>query len=75
VYEGGPAGVEAIAASLGEEVDTLVDVIEPYLLQIGFVMRTRPGRRAASAAYQHLGVQMPANKPLIQPDDSLPFDR
>jgi holliday junction DNA helicase RuvB len=74
VYEGGPAGVEAIAASLGEEVDTLVDVIEPYLLQIGFVMRTRPGRRAAATAYQHLGLPMPSGRPEISLDDSLPFD-
>ncbi len=57
VYEGGPAGVEAIAATLGEEVDTLVDVIEPYLLQTGLVMRTRQGRRATKPAYEHLGLK------------------
>jgi holliday junction DNA helicase RuvB len=56
-YEGGPAGVEAIAASLGEETDTLVDVIEPYLLQIAFVLRTRQGRRATKAACEHLGLK------------------
>jgi Holliday junction DNA helicase RuvB len=54
VYEGGPAGVEAIAASLGEEVDTLVDVIEPFQLQTGLVLRTRQGRRATKVAYEHL---------------------
>lgn len=54
VYDGGPAGVEAIAASLGEEVDTLVDVVEPFQLQTGLVMRTRQGRRATKAAYEHL---------------------
>jgi len=54
-YSGGPAGVEAIAASLGEEMDTLVDVVEPYLLQIGFVLRTRQGRKATKDAYEHLG--------------------
>src|SRR5580700_5314007 len=54
VYGGGPAGVEAIAASLGEEIDTLVDVVEPYLLQSSLVMRTRQGRRATKAAYDHL---------------------
>jgi len=43
VYEGGPAGIEAIAATLGEERDTLEDVVEPYLLQIGFVRRTKRG--------------------------------
>ncbi len=57
IYEGGPAGVEAIAASLGEEVDTLVDVVEPFLLQTGLVMRTRQGRRVTKTAYDHLGVK------------------
>ncbi|HET6249093.1 MAG TPA: Holliday junction branch migration DNA helicase RuvB [Tepidisphaeraceae bacterium] len=57
VYEGGPAGVEAIAATMGEERDTLEDVIEPYLLQNGFVMRTRQGRRATKPAYEHLGLK------------------
>jgi Holliday junction DNA helicase RuvB len=53
-YDGGPAGIEAIAASLGEEIDTLVDVVEPFLLQTGFVLRTRQGRRATKIAYEHL---------------------
>jgi Holliday junction DNA helicase RuvB len=57
VYDGGPAGVEAIAATMGEERDTLEDVIEPYLLQNAFVMRTRQGRRATKLAYQHLGLK------------------
>ena len=56
VYDGGPAGVEALAATMGDEVDTLVDVIEPYLLQTGLVVRTRQGRRATKPAYDHLGV-------------------
>jgi Holliday junction DNA helicase RuvB len=55
VYSGGPAGIEALAATMGEEVDTLVDVIEPYLLQTALVTRTRQGRRATKAAYEHLG--------------------
>jgi len=46
VYDGGPAGIEAIAATLGEERDTLEDVVEPYLLQIGFVRRTKRGRES-----------------------------
>ena len=54
VYNGGPAGVEALAASLGEEIDTLVDVVEPYLLQQNFILRTRQGRRATKTAYDHL---------------------
>src|SRR5580704_3679477 len=57
VYEGGPAGVEAIAATMGEERDTLEDVIEPYLLQNAFVTRTRQGRRATKLAYEHLGLK------------------
>jgi len=57
VYEGGPAGIEAIAATMGEETETLVDVIEPYLLQQALVMRTRQGRRATKAAYDHLNLK------------------
>ncbi|HEX2973931.1 MAG TPA: Holliday junction branch migration DNA helicase RuvB [Tepidisphaeraceae bacterium] len=57
IYDGGPAGVEAIAATMGEEVDTLVDVIEPYLLQTALVTRTRQGRRATKTAYEHLGLK------------------
>lgn len=56
VYEGGPVGIEAIAATMGEERDTLEDVIEPYLLQTKppMVTRTRQGRRATKAAYEHM---------------------
>ncbi|MBV8781965.1 MAG: Holliday junction branch migration DNA helicase RuvB [Phycisphaerae bacterium] len=57
VYDGGPVGVEAIAATMGDEVDTLVDVIEPYLLQTGLVTRTRQGRRATKLAYEHLNLK------------------
>ncbi|MCH8216465.1 MAG: Holliday junction branch migration DNA helicase RuvB [Planctomycetes bacterium] len=55
VYEGGPAGIEAIAATLGEERDTLEDVVEPYLLQIGFVRRTKRGREVTPQARAHVG--------------------
>ena len=54
-YHGGPVGIEAIAATLQEEVDTLVDVVEPYLLKIGMVIRTSSGRKASESAYAHLG--------------------
>jgi Holliday junction DNA helicase RuvB len=56
VYEGGPVGIDAIAATMGEERDTLEDVIEPYLLQTRppMVTRTRQGRRATKPAYEHL---------------------
>ena len=60
VYEGGPAGIEAIAATLGQERDTLEDVVEPYLLQIGFVRRTRRGREVTRTACEHLGVKYEA---------------
>jgi Holliday junction DNA helicase RuvB len=54
-YKGGPVGIEAIAATLQEESDTLVDIVEPYLLKIGFITRTSSGRKASEAAYKHLG--------------------
>ena len=54
VYDGGPTGIEAVAATMGEERDTIEDVIEPYLLQNAFVTRTRQGRRATKVAYEHL---------------------
>jgi Holliday junction DNA helicase RuvB len=57
VYEGGPVGIEAVAATLGEERDTLEDVIEPFLLQQGLVTRTRQGRCATKPAYEHLGLR------------------
>jgi len=60
-YDGGPAGIEAIAATMGHERDTLEDVVEPYLLQIGFVIRTPRGRLARPAAYAHLGLTIPAS--------------
>ena len=56
-YGGGPAGVESLAATLNEEVDTLVDVVEPFLLKSGFLKRTSRGREATPRAYQHLGFQ------------------
>jgi len=54
-YKGGPVGIEAIAATLQEETDTLVDVVEPYLLKIGMVLRTSAGRKASDEAFRHLG--------------------
>lgn len=55
-YAGGPAGLEAIAATMNEDAGTLEDVVEPYLLQIGFLARTRRGRQLTKAACEHLGV-------------------
>jgi len=61
VYGGGPVGVEALAATLNEEPDTLVEVVEPYLLKIGFLTRTPAGRRITPAAYAHLGLPLPGD--------------
>jgi Holliday junction DNA helicase RuvB len=59
-YSGGPVGIEALAATIQEETDTLTDVVEPYLLQEGFLLRTSAGRKATSLAYTHLGIDPPA---------------
>jgi Holliday junction DNA helicase RuvB len=58
-FQGGPVGVETIAASLAEEKDTIEDVIEPFLIQRGFLKRTPRGRVAAPRAYEHLGRKIP----------------
>ena len=58
-FDGGPAGVESLAAALGEARDTIEDVIEPYLIQQGYLERTPRGRVAALKAYQHLGLAAP----------------
>jgi Holliday junction DNA helicase RuvB len=58
-YKGGPVGLEAIAATLQEETDTLVDMVEPYLLKIGFVIRRPNGRKATELAYRHFGLSFP----------------
>ncbi len=62
VYDGGPAGIEAIAATLGEERDTLEDVVEPYLLQTGFLRRTKRGREVTRLACEHLGLKFHKKK-------------
>ena len=73
VYKGGPVGIEAVAATLGEETETLVDVVEPFLLQIGMLARTRRGRLATSRAFEHLGAkgQAPAIEPGLFGDDDI----
>jgi len=69
VYDGGPAGIDALAATLGEERDTLEDVVEPYLLQRGFVRRTKRGREITKAACQHLNLKLPRKKPALPADE------
>ena len=60
-FDGGPVGLDNIAAAIGEERDTIEDVIEPYLIQQGFLQRTPRGRIAAPRAYQHLGFDIPVD--------------
>lgn len=62
-FDGGPVGIEAVAASLSEERGTLEDVVEPFLLQVGFIARTPRGRVATASAYQHMGLAAPAKAP------------
>jgi len=54
-FDGGPVGVESLAAAIGEERDTIEEVYEPYLLQEGFIARTAKGRIATARAYHHMG--------------------
>jgi len=56
-FDGGPVGLDTIAASIGEAPDTIMDVVEPYLLQLGFIDRTPRGRAATRLAYEHLGIE------------------
>lgn len=58
-YDGGPVGIKTLAANIGEEVDTLEEMYEPYLLQIGFIKRTARGRVVTRLAYEHLGLDDP----------------
>lgn len=58
-YNGGPVGIETLAAYLAEQTDTIEEVVEPYLIQLGFIQRTSRGRILTSSAYQHLGLPCP----------------
>jgi Holliday junction DNA helicase RuvB len=58
-FDGGPVGLSTLAVSVGEEADTIEDVYEPYLLQRGLIKRTPRGRVATSAAFEHLGIDLP----------------
>ena len=63
-FGGGPVGLSTLAAAIGEEPDTVEDVVEPYLLQLGFLQRTPRGRVASDRAYRHLGIAAPGTLPL-----------
>jgi Holliday junction DNA helicase RuvB len=66
-FNGGPVGLDTIAAAISEEADTIMDVYEPFLLQLGFLHRTPRGRVATKAAYQHLGLRPHGRAPAGQP--------
>ncbi len=70
-FNGGPVGLETIAASISEEADTIMDVYEPFLLQCGFLHRTPRGRVATAAAYRHLGLEPPRSAPMGQQQAAL----
>jgi holliday junction DNA helicase RuvB len=70
-FAGGPVGVENLAAAIGEERDTIEDVIEPFLIQQGFMQRTARGRTATNLAYQHFGLAAPGNVQSGLASDSL----
>jgi Holliday junction DNA helicase RuvB len=63
-FGGGPVGIDTLAAAISEETDTVMDVYEPYLIQLGFLQRTPRGRMATAGAYAHLGIEPPALLPL-----------
>jgi holliday junction DNA helicase RuvB len=66
-FDGGPVGLDNLAAAIGEERETIEDVIEPYLIQQGFLQRTPRGRIATAAAFRHLGLQAPQGDDLLDP--------
>jgi len=61
-FDGGPVGVESIAAALSEERGTVEDVLEPYLIQQGYITRTARGRMVTAKAYQHFGLNRPGDR-------------
>ncbi len=63
-FGGGPVGLSTLASALGEEPDTIEDVVEPYLMQLGFLKRTPRGRVATERAFRHLGISVPGTLPL-----------
>jgi Holliday junction DNA helicase RuvB len=62
-FQGGPVGLDTLAAAISEERGTVEDVLEPYLLQQGFIMRTPRGRVVTHRAYTHFGLQAPRREP------------
>ncbi len=64
-FQGGPVGLQTLSAAASEEIDTVLDVYEPYLMQLGFIERTPRGRTATESAYQHLGIKHKSSQKLI----------
>ena len=73
-FSGGPVGLDSLAAAISEERDTIEDVVEPYLIQQGFMMRTPRGRVVTSKTYEHFGLQPPAPAPAADPPPQQPLD-
>jgi Holliday junction DNA helicase RuvB len=72
-YDGGPVGLDTLAATIGEEAITIEDVYEPYLMQLGFIQRTPRGRCVTKLAYEHLGMRPPVSKQIKEANDQLKF--
>ena len=70
-YDGGPVGLDTLAATIGEEAITIEDVYEPYLMQLGFIQRTPRGRCVTKLAYEHLGMKPPVSKRTKEANDQL----
>jgi Holliday junction DNA helicase RuvB len=68
-FDGGPVGIESLAAAIGEERGTLEDMIEPYLIQEGYLQRTARGRIASRSAYEHFGLPIPASRQASRPPE------
>ena len=68
-FNGGPVGLDTLSATTNEEVSTIEDIVEPYLLQLGFVVRTNRGRCVTRLAYEHLGLPVPKSLKLEEDEE------
>jgi Holliday junction DNA helicase RuvB len=73
-FGGGPVGIETIAAALSEPRDAIEEIVEPFLIQQGFVQRTSRGRMLSTQAFKHLGLEAPARDTVQMPLFSMPDD-
>jgi len=65
LFDGGPVGLSTLALSVGEEIETVAEVAEPFLIRQGFMVRTPRGRVATRAAYAHMGMTVPSANPAL----------